>query len=235
MEQPIENSFRVDSHATLDESLAATLQAVERCMRQLELTTTNGPRKRQLNHECQQLLQKAEKIKAGPKAAEGRKRMATNLTEPSPSRHLSTREQIILLKGSKLYGGIFPPWKSAPSAKEFELLSCGSFYTYVSLTSLSFTEHTQGLRFIDHLSDNVELRLSDLQRKIFNGWRRPNAAKSTEKSRVLSLSAPQGRVDLVQDVTSDCSVVASLCALTNRVELGHTNVRLSKRELEGQS
>lgn len=147
MEQPIENSFRgVDSHATppLDESLAATLQAVERCMRQLELTTTNGPRKRQLNHECQQLLQKAEKIKAGPAkakaaAADGRqKRMVTNLTEPSPTRRLSTREQIILLKGSKLYGGIFPPWNSAPSAKEFELLSCGSFYTYVSLTCTQF-------------------------------------------------------------------------------------------------
>lgn len=143
MEQPIESPFRVDSHATpLDESLAATLQAVERCMRQLELTTTNGPRKRQLNHECQQLLQKAEKIKAGPakaKAADGRrKRMVTNLTEPSSTRRFSTREQIILLKGSKLYGGTFPPWNSAPSAKEFELLSSGSFYTYVSLTCTQF-------------------------------------------------------------------------------------------------
>lgn len=127
----------MDSHAALDESLAATLHAVERCMRQLELTTSNGPRKRQLNHECQQLLQKAEKIKAGPKAADGRKMMVTNLTEPAPSRRLSTREQIILLKGSKLYGGVFPPWNSAPSAKEFELLGCESLYTYVSLTSLN--------------------------------------------------------------------------------------------------
>lgn len=127
----------MDSHAALDESLAATLHAVERCMRQLELTTSNGPRKRQLNHECQQLLQKAEKIKAVPKAAGGRKIMVTNLTEPVPSRRLSTREQIILLKGSKLHGGLFPPWNSAPSAKEFELLGCQSLYTYVSLTSLN--------------------------------------------------------------------------------------------------
>lgn len=131
---PLHIDLDMDSHATLEdrnESLAATLLAVERCMRQLELTTTNGPRKKQLNRECQQLLQKAEKIKAGPKAAEGRKRMV----EPAPSRRLSTREQIILLKGSKLYGGVFPPWNAAPSAKEFELLACESLYTYVSLTS----------------------------------------------------------------------------------------------------
>lgn len=128
----------MDSHATLEEdrneSLAATLRAVERCIQQLELTTTNGPKKMQLNRECQQLLQKAEKIKADPKSADNRK-MITNLTEPVPSRRLSTREQIILLKGSKLYGGVFPPWDSAPSAKEFELLGCEPLYTYVSLTS----------------------------------------------------------------------------------------------------
>lgn len=46
------------------------------------------------------------------------------------------------------------------------------------------------------------------------------------------MSAAQGRVDLVQDVTSDCSVVASLCALTARVERGHSNVRLSTGEAE---
>lgn len=140
----------MDSHATLEdrnESLAATLHAVELCMRQIELTTTNGPRKKQLNRECQQLLQKAETIKAGPKAADGRKRMVTNLAEPAPSRRLSTREQIILLKGNKLYGGVFPPWNSAPSAKEFELLGCESLYTYVSLTSPIYGTH-QGLQFL---------------------------------------------------------------------------------------
>lgn len=122
----------MDSHATIEDkngSLAAILHAVERCMRQLELTTNNGPRKKQLHRECQQLLERAEKIKAGCK------RMVTNSTVPTPSRHLPAREQIILLKGSKLYGGVFPPWDSAPSAKEFELLDCESLYMYVSLTS----------------------------------------------------------------------------------------------------
>lgn len=121
----------MDSHATFEDKnvhLAATLDAVELCMRQLELITTNGPRKKKLNHECQRLLEKAERIKAGAKAAEGCKRVDSNLTEPAPSRRLSTREQIILLKGSKLHGGVFPPWNSAPSAKEFELLDCEPLY-----------------------------------------------------------------------------------------------------------
>lgn len=34
----------------------------------------------------------------------------------------------------------------------------------------------------------------------------------------------EGRIDLVQDVTADCSVVASLCAITARAEPGHSKV-----------
>lgn len=33
-----------------------------------------------------------------------------------------------------------------------------------------------------------------------------------------------GTMDLVQDVTADCSVVASLCAITARAERGHSEV-----------
>lgn len=33
------------------------------------------------------------------------------------------------------------------------------------------------------------------------------------------------KLDLVQDITSDCSVVASLCAGTARVERGYAKVR----------
>ena len=35
-----------------------------------------------------------------------------------------------------------------------------------------------------------------------------------------------GKVDLVQDMTTDCSVVASLCAGTARAERGHARVGL---------
>jgi calpain-7 len=34
----------------------------------------------------------------------------------------------------------------------------------------------------------------------------------------------EGKIDLVQDVTEDCSVVASLCAITARAERGYTEV-----------
>ena len=34
------------------------------------------------------------------------------------------------------------------------------------------------------------------------------------------------RIDLVQDITTDCSVVASLCATTARSERGYANVTL---------
>lgn len=37
----------------------------------------------------------------------------------------------------------------------------------------------------------------------------------------------EGKVDLVQDITSDCSVVASLCVVTARNERGHSNVMLN--------
>lgn len=120
----------MDSHATIEHkngSLAAVLHAVERCMRQLELTT-NIPRKKQLHSECQKLLEKAERIKSGAKATEIRKRMVTNSIVPTPSRRLTTGEQILLSKGSKLYGGVYPPWNSAPSTKEFELLDGESLY-----------------------------------------------------------------------------------------------------------
>jgi calpain-7 len=63
------------------------------------------------------------------------------------------------------------------------------------------------------------LRLSIAQREVFNGWKRPDELvgnftfdKSTTK-------------DLVQDITTDCSVVASLCAATARAERGNSSVR----------
>lgn len=85
----------------------------------------------------------------------------------------------------------------------------------------------------NQLRDNVELRLSGSQHEIFNGWRRPDnmflpltlAQGSIAPGRGLTMKA-QGGIDLVQDVTSDCSVVASLCAITVRAERGYSNVRV---------
>lgn len=43
------------------------------------------------------------------------------LEEPLSKDELTTREHIILLKGSKMHGFVFPPWSSAPDGSEFVL------------------------------------------------------------------------------------------------------------------
>ena len=79
--------------------------------------------------------------------------------------------------------------------------------------------------------DKVELSLSDVQLGIFNGWRRPDDALPPAKLRISSASAgaaptmvAEQDIDLVQDVTTDCSVVASLCAGIARASRGHSKV-----------
>lgn len=63
-----------------------------------------------------------------------------------------------------------------------------------------------------------------MQQKIFNGWRRPGANFPPSSLGSRPTMTAQGQVDLVQDVTSDCSVIASLCAVTARAERGHSHV-----------
>lgn len=81
--------------------------------------------------------------------------------------------------------------------------------------------------------DTAEMKLSDVQLKIFDGWRRPDEALPTPKLQVSGPppgASPTRRteldIDLTQDVTTDCSVVASLCAVTARARHGHSKVHL---------
>lgn len=51
---------------------------------------------------------------------------------PLSSRELPKREQIILLRASKLHGSVFPPWDAAPADDVFKLASSANvFYEYV--------------------------------------------------------------------------------------------------------
>lgn len=59
--------------------------------------------------------------------------------------------------------------------------------------------------------DETDFRLSKEQKEVFDGWRR-----CSEQGEV-SITRSE-KVDLVQDIATDCSVVASLCALTARSE-----------------
>ncbi|KAI4092102.1 MAG: hypothetical protein LQ339_007998 [Xanthoria mediterranea] len=123
------------------------------------------------------------------------------LREPLPSRQLSTREQIILLNSSRLYGSRFPPWQSPPGMAEFEL----------GVDQTMFTDR------------DARLGLSPTQLAVFDGWKRPEEILG---SSITTMNAKQN-LDLVQDVTSDCSVVASLCASSARAEKGHPAILYS--------
>lgn len=54
------------------------------------------------------------------------------LKQPTSQRILSTREQIILLQGSKLNGCMFPIWKDPPLPQELGLADDTNQFTYVT-------------------------------------------------------------------------------------------------------
>lgn len=74
-------------------------------------------------------------------------------------------------------------------------------------------------------SDDAALKLSPRQAATFDGWKRPMELHSSEGEADMEAFMNSGDgCDLVQDLTTDCSVVASLCAamriLTGRNSVG---------------
>ena len=78
------------------------------------------------------------------------------------------------------------------------------------------------------LRDNAKFPLSAVQLDVFDAWRRPRELLSTfhPAQAHCSTMLSHNKIDLVQDITTDCSVVASLCATTARSERGNPNVTL---------
>lgn len=82
------------------------------------------------------------------------------------------------------------------------------------------------------LRDPTAFQFSNAQREIFNGWVRPKDESLLDNHRPSSewFREPEpslvthNKIDLVQDMTSDCSIVASLCAIIARVEKGYDGV-----------
>ncbi|KAL4916986.1 hypothetical protein BDW62DRAFT_184763 [Aspergillus aurantiobrunneus] len=193
----------VSAASSQPQALEAAIDAAEHFMKALTLATTSKDRN-VLDTKCKEWLTRAEKIKEAEywqAAAQFRDRRSAPRT-PASTRIFTTREEIILLEGAKLNGFIFPPWKVDPSLEEFQIDADGD-----------------GL-----FTDKPELHLSQLQRDIFRGWKRPHELLleqvddgGTPLAPAMSVS---GKTDLVQDVLTDCSVVASLCATTSRSERG---------------
>ena len=199
-----------------DGVLEATITAAELYMQALRLAP-NGTAKARLDSKCKQLLRQAEIIKEesirsehGDGVAASSPRSSRALKQPTSKRKLTTREEIIILEGSRLNGFTFPPWKDDPDPEEFTL------------------KEEQ-----EPFVDSPPLQLSPLQLKTFAGWKRPweTPAAATDlseagvKASVQPTMQCMKNTDFVQDMTSDCSVVASLCAASARAEKGHPRVR----------
>ncbi|KAK8057550.1 PALB protein [Apiospora saccharicola] len=147
--------------------------------------------KTRFRQKCSDLLSLAERLKKIARSVDTVSQVEKRLGLPRLSRQIPISEQTILLRGSKLHGNKFPPWESDPDPEEFR----GSSFT-----------------------DASEFSLSGRQREVFAGWKRPwdivggGANTKDDKSSRLRLMEAEDDFDLVQDITTDCSVVASLGA-----------------------
>ncbi|OAP63911.1 hypothetical protein AYL99_03138 [Fonsecaea erecta] len=201
----------IPSKSTGKAVLAATVKTAELYLQALRLADKPSDRQR-FDARFNELLARAERLKAAqdeqqhrPGPAGGSREL---LNPPISKRELTTREKIILLESGKLNGFKFNPWTAPPSADEFALREGGPLFT-----------------------DSGSLPLSPGQLESFDGWKRPQQALPSVHSEPNGHNGAHGAVmylpepmDLVQDMTSDCSVVASLCALTSRVERGFPKI-----------
>jgi calpain-7 len=190
-------------------SLEAIIKSTELYFQALRVTE-NGQDRKRLQTKVKSLLVQAERLRAAHDGAPAASAPKKTLIAPISTRKLTTRQDIILLEGAKLNGFIFKPWTSEPAPEEFVLRDGEPMFT-----------------------DSMMLPLSAEQLESFDGWKRPQEALPSVYSDADG--APSGgqatvmylpvAMDLVQDMTSDCSVVASLCALTSRVQRGFPKVR----------
>lgn len=138
---------------------------------------------------------------------------------PVSQRELTRAEKIILLQSAKLNPHIFPEWDEKCLPKESEFT--GEPFSYVPSITKSF----------EYLETNVYCRdtagplpLSIQQTRNFERWYRPHEIWNGKENMVLEQEAEDLPADLSQDIISDCSVVASLCAAFMRERKGHGSV-----------
>lgn len=191
-----------------DAALQTAIAQAEAALKAMRLSKDPGEKQR-LKAQFEQRLRDAEDIKrsdrdtptvdAAPGASPRNKSVI--LQEPLSSRTLLKGEQILLLKASFLNGNKFSPWTERPSAMDFQLQDGETLHI-----------------------DDMKFSLSPYQQKVFAGWERPNVAFAGTGFQVEPMMDHVNPIDLVQDASTDCSVVASLCAGVARVERGHTRL-----------
>lgn len=156
-----------------------------------------------LKQKINELVSQAERLKKIIKAGDSVSKVERRLKLPRMVRQLPTSEKNILLRASKLHGNIFPPWESDPDPDEFT----GPLFT-----------------------DPANFALSEKQVEVFDGWKRPleldgfRAAHPNDPRASQGLVESDGDYDFVQDITTDCSLVASLCASSRHLRVGPTSI-----------
>ncbi|GAB1320427.1 cysteine protease [Madurella fahalii] len=178
-----------------DEALKYAISAAELYMKAAAKAKTPAERSR-LNRKFTELIGLGERLKANAKAAAA----ASRPPVPESTRILTTSEKTILLKASRLHGNVFPPWDSAPGPDHF---------SDTAVTGDSYI-------------DPSPFSLSAEQQAIFAGWKRPSElvprAKDGDAERGREqFMAATAEPDLAQDLATDCSVVASLCAASRHL------------------
>ena len=205
---------KITSQSSSDAQLDAAIKSAELYMQALRISTSTSERKR-LDRKCKEVLAKAESIKALKKAipSNASPNHADDTSSEAPqgpqsTRTLTTREKIILLEGSKVNGFLFKQWDKDPLDSEFELKDGEPMFL-----------------------DSPTLPLPESHMSVFTGWKRPAEILQTineTRGGELRFEEPTmeflSRIDLVQDMTSDCSVVASMCSGFTRAERGHPKV-----------
>lgn len=197
---------RSQNASSAKESLEAAISAAELYMKALKIADKNDDKKR-LDSKTKTCIKRAEALKALQNDKKINPVSRGRAEHPASTRNLTTRENIILLEGSKLNGAIFKPWQAAPSDADFETVDGETW------------------------KDNFEYSLSATQLKHFAGWKTPHDALSLIRierdGRLLSNEVTMEKLgvwDMVQDTAPDCSVVASFCVGLSRIERGHDGV-----------
>lgn len=174
------------SAATGSDALKHAITAAELYMQAAQKAKMKEDRTR-LNRKCNDLLSLAERLKL----------LALNPDPPGPksTRELTTAEEVIILRASKIHGKLFPPWDYPPGPDVFAKKDGEGLYVDASAYTFSPT-----------------------QQELLAGWKRPLELMADEERRVDSEKLADNMMkanpdcDLVQDMVTDCSVVASLSA-----------------------
>ncbi|KAI1423808.1 PALB protein [Xylaria sp. FL1777] len=200
MEAKAQEHERLASSCSGKEALDHAIAAAELYMRAAKQSTSSAEKSR-MNMKCQELILKAEGLKKSSRMTDSVGIVERRLKLPRQVRQIPTSEKNILYRNSRLHGNTFPPWESDPEPAYFH----GDMY-----------------------SDPCSFTLSPKQKATLAGWKRPmELIKQTSGLGMGSDNDVAGATDdydLVQDITTDCSVVASLCASMKHLRPGPTSI-----------